>query len=161
MKRTTNLALAFGVTGLLLFATRGARAEEVVATRETTTVSGPNRALLHSGIWTLGLSYVPALVVAISSSESSDRSLYVPVVGPWIDYANRDCRGCAHETVNKGLLITDGIFQGIGALQLVGSFLFVETRVVAGRPSKSQLAKFQVTPARFGSGYGVAAMGSF
>lgn len=140
------------------------RAAAQAAVGERGTVTGPNRALLHSGIWTLGLSYVPALVVAIESSEGADKNLYVPVAGPWIDLANRDCPSCEHETANKALLITDGIFQGIGALQLVGSFLFVETRSVAldAKPHVAKLPPLQVAPARLaGGGYGLAARGNF
>jgi hypothetical protein len=146
-----------------------ASADPVVATgndRVTTdriTTIGPNRQLLRSGAWTLGLSYVPALVVAIHSNEPADKNLYIPVAGPWMDYAKRDCATCEHETTNKVLLVTDGIFQGIGALQLVGSFLFVETRtttvVPPGRVAKTP--KLQVAPARIAHGYGLAARGTF
>lgn len=140
-----------------------ATAEEAVVVGERGTVTGPNRALLRSGAWTLGLSYVPALVVAIQSSEDADKNLYVPVAGPWMDLATRDCPSCDHETANKVLLVTNGIFQGIGALQIVGSLLFVETRSAAGG-SLSRTAKvppLKVAPARLAGGYGIAARGTF
>ncbi|MGC4087670.1 MAG: hypothetical protein QM756_07195 [Polyangiaceae bacterium] len=164
MKHCFSKVLALGAVSALVGLTRVARADEVVVNRERTTVTGPNRDLLRSGVWTLGLSYVPALVVGISSSQSADKSLYVPVAGPWLDYATRDCRSCSHETFNKALLITDGVFQGIGALQILGSFLFLETRTsIAQRERKlAKAPAFQVSPSRLGgSGYGLTAVGSF
>jgi hypothetical protein len=109
---------------------------------------------------------VPAVIVAIESSEPVDENLYIPVAGPWIDYARRDCTTCAHETTNKVLLVTDGVFQGLGALQIVGSFLFMETRTTTSAAAKREHTtasySFKLTPARFETGaYGLAARGSF
>jgi len=140
-----------------------ASADPVIASgNDRVTTTGPDRQLLRSGAWTLGLSYVPALVVAIHSDEPADKNLYIPVAGPWMDYAKRDCPTCEHETANKVLLVTDGIFQGVGALQLVGSFLFVETRTTVARsPKPIATPKLQVAPARIAHGYGLAARGTF
>ena len=133
IKRCSPIAFAMGALLTTVGYAGTARADEVVvAHSDRGAVTGPNRVMLHSGIWTLGLSYVPALVVAISSDQSYDKKLYAPVAGPWLDLASRECRtDCNHETVNKALLVTDGIFQGIGALQILGSFLFVETSTAA------------------------------
>ena len=125
----------------------------------------PNRSLLRSGLFTLGASYVPALVVAIESDRPADDHLYAPIVGPWLDLAHRgdDCDGeCEGETVNKVLLVTDGVFQGIGALQILGSFVFPETRAVTiahadGTPAVS----FTVMPTKITRGSGLVAMGKF
>jgi hypothetical protein len=125
----------------------------------------PNRSLLRSGLFTLGASYVPALVVAIESENPADDHLYAPVVGPWFDLANRgDCEGdCDGETVNKVLLVTDGVFQGIGALQILGSFIFPESRAAAtivgsdGTPAVS----FRVMPTKIARGSGLVAFGEF
>ncbi|HWO11814.1 MAG TPA: hypothetical protein VNN80_20115, partial [Polyangiaceae bacterium] len=69
---------------------------------------------------------------------------------------------CDSETVNKVLLVTDGVFQGIGALQIVGAFIFPETRAVTiahsdGTPAVS----FTVTPAHIAGGRGLLATGEF
>lgn len=162
-----TLAVGVGITD--------AHAEEttVVVTdpaEDTATPPGPNARLLTSGIWTLGLSYVPALVVAIESDHPGDKYLFTPVAGPWLNLAHRgDCtdRGnCDNETLNKVLLVTDGVFQGIGALQILGAFLLTDepsTTVVSRKREKQpQSASVSVHPARFGTGaYGVAATGSF
>jgi len=125
--------------------------------------TGPNASLLRTGVFTLGLSYVPALVVAIESDVSADKHLYAPIVGPWLDLASRDgCDGCNSETVNKVLLVTDGVFQGLGALQILGAFMWPETRTVAvSRSDGSQLLSFRVMPANVAGGRGVVATGEF
>jgi hypothetical protein len=148
-----------------------ARADDVVVASSapsTAVESGgalPNRDLLRSGVFTLGASYVPALVVAIESDRSADDHLYAPIVGPWLDLAHRDddCNGsCDKETVNKVLLVTDGVFQGLGALQIIGAFIFPETRAVTiahsdGTPAVS----FTVVPSRLADGNGLVAIGNF
>jgi hypothetical protein len=125
----------------------------------------PNRSLLRSGLFTLGASYVPALVVAIESDRPSDDHLYAPIVGPWLDLANRgdDCDGgCGNETVNKVLLVTDGVFQGIGALQILGSLIFPESHVVTVAKSDGTPAlTFTVAPTSTAHGSGLVAYGNF
>ena len=66
---------------------------------------------------------------------------------------------CDSETVNKVLLVVDGIFQGIGALDIVGAFVFPETRTVSTAASQPRV---MVAPAYWGrSGYGVSALATF
>jgi len=163
MKAKHLLALAAALTGSLALA-RPAAAQHRVDTVEYT---GPDRGLLRTGAWTLGLSYVPALVVAIESPRPEDRYLFAPVAGPWIDFAKRDCpagNSCNHETLYKALLATDGVVQGIGALEIVGSFLFVEHSVAtrsAGSASPKRAFQLQVVPKKYAGGYGLAAVGKF
>jgi len=123
----------FAVTSALATLATTARADQVVTTTTTTSVTrdsySPNAALFRSGLSALVISYLPAMIVAAESDHHGDKYLFVPVVGPWLDYAHRpDCAvtcGNRHETLYKALIITDGIFQGIAALQILGSlFLF-------------------------------------
>jgi len=148
--------LAAGVT-----ATLPAAAQQRVDTIEYT---GPDRGLLKTGAWTLGLSYAPALVVGIASPLPEDRYLLAPVAGPWLDFGKRDCTSCKHETTNKVLLVTDGVIQAIGALQIVGSFFFVEHTVVS-RPARAERPRnalnLRVVPTRVAGGYGLTAFGNF
>ena len=112
------------------------------ASAEKVTVSGPNRAMLSSGLFTLGVPYVASVVVAAGSDHPGDNNLYIPVAGPWMDLADRGgCGGfgqpsCNAETGYKVLLVADGILQGLGALNIIGAFAFPETRttVVADHP---------------------------
>jgi hypothetical protein len=129
--------------------------------RETVTTTGPNRELLHSGVFALGVPYVASVIVAASSDRSEDKHLYIPVVGPWMDFANRSpCGGiaqpsCDNETAYKVLLVGNGILQSVGALEIIGSFLFPQTRTVTtGR-------RVFVSPYFAGGGGGVSAFARF
>jgi len=163
MKAKHLLTLVAAVAGSVALS-RPAAAQHRVDTVEYT---GPDRGLLRTGAWTLGLSYAPALIVGISSPRPEDRYLLAPVAGPWIDFAKRDCaaaNSCNHETLYKVLLATDGVIQGIGALEIFGSFLFVE-RSVASRSADNQSTKsafeLHVVPKTYAGGYGLAAVGKF
>ncbi len=171
MNRLIIGCCAGALTLATLAASTPAQAEEtvVVGTRSETAVAperswGPNSYLLRSGLFTLGLAYAPALVVAIESDRDADKHLFVPVAGPWLDLANRgDCEGdCDGETVNKVLLVTSGVFQGLGALQIVASLVIPETRtvtVVGGEPGSD--VSVSLVPARFAGGQGLMAVGEF
>jgi hypothetical protein len=56
---------------------------------------------------------------------------------------------------NKVLLVADGLFQGFGALQVLGGFLFPTTRTV------TQTANVQVLPNVGSTHVGITAVGSF
>ena len=138
--------------------------------KDRTAATGPNRAHLYPGIWILGLSYAPAMIVAAESNRSGDKRLYVPVAGPWLDLANRDgCppNGYCSETSNKVLIVIDGALQGIGALNIVGAFIFPETRSMTVRASETRKTRvsslsLRVSPVRVGvRAYGLAAVGTF
>jgi hypothetical protein len=132
-------------------------------TRETTT-GGPNATLFTSGLLTFGVPYGISVVVAAESSRDGDKNLFIPIVGPWMAYANEgSCNtvdaACGRTTGSKVLLAADGIFQAIGGIELVAAFLMPETRTVA---SSTQGPRVMMAPARVGgSGYGVAATGAF
>jgi hypothetical protein len=130
--------------------------------------SGPNRALIGTGLFMFGLSYIPAVVVAGTSTEPADHHLYVPVAGPWLNLANRPACGpestaCDTETTNKVLIGVDGVFQGIGALTFVAGLLTPEheTVLMTGKAEPPK-PSFHVAPAKVGrTGYGLAAFGEF
>jgi hypothetical protein len=150
---------------LLVAAAQPAAAADATGQRDRVDVVGPNRSMLRSGVWTLGLSYLPAAAVAIESSLPADDNLYIPVAGPWLDYAQRDCPSCEHENLNKVLLVTDGVVQGFGALQILGSFLFLETRSASATPrtasAEASAPRVRITPAKLGKAYGIAASTRF
>ncbi len=135
------------------------------APETTETYTGPSRSLIATGLVTFGLAYIPAVIVASESSQSADHHMYVPVVGPWLNLANRPSCGpesiaCDTETTNKVLIGVDGVFQGIGAITTVVGFLTPEhEREVVTTTSKPSL---HFSPAKMGAGgYGVAAFGDF
>jgi hypothetical protein len=144
-----------------------ARAAPAPVGAETTVYTGPNRALIGTGIITFGLAYVPAVVIAGESSLPADHHLFVPVAGPWINIANRPRCGegniaCDTETTNKVLLVVDGVFQGLGVLTTLAGFVTPE-RVVTTTPvtGKAQGPTIHFAPTPMGSGVGAAAFGSF
>src|SRR5689334_19603825 len=84
---------------------------------ETNRLTFPNRPLLITGSTVFVLSYVPAVV--FQAVEERNKDLYIPVAGPWMDFAKGD-----DGTLAKSLLAADGVLQGLGALSMVGS-LFI------------------------------------
>jgi hypothetical protein len=127
--------------------------------------AGPDRRVIGSGLATFVLSYVPAVIVGASSSTSTDHHLYVPVVGPWLDLANRPgCGpthiGCDTETTYKVLLIVDGILQDIGVATALSGLLMPERHEVV-QTAHAEKVQVTVSPTSIGTGYGMAALGSF
>jgi len=162
--RLTAFVGAWGAAVATLVA-RPACAEEpstTVRADVTTEGSAPNSTMLGTGIAVLGLSYGSAVVVGATSARTDDRTLFVPIVGPWFDLANRPACGigvsCNDENTAKVLLVTDGVFQAIGTLSIVGSFLEPETR----RVRTVQSGTVRLVPAYFGAGTpGLLAVGAF
>jgi hypothetical protein len=136
--------------------------------------TGPNRALLAGGLIAVGGAYIPSVVVAAASDRSADHHLYVPVVGPWLDFGNRPgCGtgpiGCGAEGVNKALIIASGVVQGAGVLAALASFAFPERDgyLTAANRDKARAKRadeptLRFTAAQLGSrGYGMVAFGGF
>lgn len=159
----TRLSVAGWLLAGTLFS--GASRADTV-TREVETY-GTNWPLFHSGVWTFAGSYIPSFVVSQVSPHDFDRKLAVPVAGPWMDLATRDCDGCKHETLNRVLLVGGGIMQGVGVVKIIGSLFFWERRVTTiaeadkeSLPLGVSALSFDVT--RVGSaGYGAVARGTF
>ena len=101
----------------------------------------------------------PALIVAINSDRSADKYLYAPFAGPWMDLAARDGGGKTAKT----LLVVDGVFQTIGAIQILASFMFTGGAGTAKSDGSSSVTSpTVVAPAKLASdGYGLVAVGSF
>ena len=127
----------------------------------------PNRALLMTGLVLGGVPYVASMAVAASSGHVGDSNLWIPIVGPYIDVANRGgcpaSGSCAGEIGNKALLISDGVIQTIGAIEILGSFIFPDTIRTSAVVTTSSGASVTFAPAKVGPGsaYGLSAVGSF
>ena len=168
MKLSLRHGLSLGVLATALVP-QGAFAQEPpppppaasVTTQETTSeATGPSFAMIASGIVVFGLAYVPSVVAATSSGLPADRTLFVPLAGPWIDLTQRP--GCAPatqcngENTSKVLLVTDGIVQGVGALTVLGGLLTTghETTTVQRSADAATGVTVHFTPASVGPGYG-------
>lgn len=137
-----------------------ARGEEVHRT-------SPNRAMIGSGIVTLGISYGASVIVGAQSDHEGDKNLYIPVAGPWMDLTTRggcNVEPCGHETGNKVLLVVDGIVQALGALDIIAGLLTQDTVVTAKAPAaEPSVARttLHVAPTVTSGAYGLAAVGTF
>jgi hypothetical protein len=122
-----------------------------------------NRPLLVTSAIVLVGAYVPMAAVAYTSDRPSDQTnLYYPIVGPWMNLADRQCdvRACENEGLNKAMLVVDGVAQGIGALGVVASFF------LPGKATRHWFligdSTLRVAPSKVGvGGYGLGAVGTF
>ncbi len=152
-------------------ATTSAQAAEVVERHVvhedvgTTGETAPNQALITSGVVLLGATYASSLVVAAATSDyEPDRKLYIPVAGPWLDLGERkgecgrgDAPSCDNEDLYQVLLVADGIGQGIGALQILGGFVFPVHHTTVTTTE----ARWVLTPRVSPNMMGVSALGTF
>jgi hypothetical protein len=123
----------------------------------------PNGTLLSTGIGLFVVSYVPSVFGAAISDRDEDKKLFIPVAGPWVDLAQRDCtaRPCGtREDVNKALIATSGVVQGVGVLIAIGAMFIPET-VETTRVYSAPKPSIHVTPVSYAAGAGVGAVGSF
>ncbi len=124
----------------------------------------PDRTLLMSGLVLFGAPYIASVGIAATSPRTSDGNLAVPLVGPWLDLGGRrGCQGpgCGAETGYEVLLAVNGIAQTVGALEIVGAFLFPEAHEVTTFAT-SPTTSLTIGPSRVGqSAYGLAAVGDF
>ncbi len=174
VKKQTIGAMAAGALAVVSWAAT-ASAETAVAQpvaqptgTEQISYGRPNTVLLGGGISIFLASYVPSAIVAVVNDNSYDKHLYVPLVGPWLDLADRPgCggigqSGCPTENGYRALLVVVGSFQALGVLAAaVGAA--VPERQVTGPPAKA-IARptVHVLPAQVSrDGYGLAAFGNF
>jgi hypothetical protein len=156
--------LALGLASLMvLCSTRAASAQEVER-KTVTEKGGPSHGMLYSGIVVGGISYGAAAVVAMTSNVDADRRLIVPIAGPWLALSGRPACGgltqpsCDSTTTDKVLIVTDGVFQAVGALLIVGAFLNPRTTTV----TTAKEPPVRVAPTSVaGGGYGLVAFGNF
>ncbi len=123
----------------------------------------PNRPLLSTGTSLFVVSYGASAVTAAISDRDEDKKLFIPVVGPWMNLADRDCeaRGCGNnEDVNKAMIITSGVVQGAGVLLALSS-LFIPEKVEDRRLSAKAKPEVKFAPVSFAAGGGVGAVGRF
>jgi len=106
------------------------------------------------------------VVVGASSGLNADRTLFVPIAGPWIDLTQRPgcapASSCNAENTAKVGLVIDGVFQGIGALTVLGGFLTTAHETKTVQTSAALHPTVRITPSQVGpTGYGMVALGIF
>ncbi len=126
--------------------------------RDTVTLyqnNRPNKAYLYTGGALFLGSY--ATTAAVNAASDIDRSLYIPVVGPWLHIAERDSNA---DTLGTVLIAGSGVVQGIGVLMTTASF-FIPEKVPAATIQAGNV-KINVTPTAYGRGSaGIGAVGTF
>ena len=166
--RTLALSLLAATFVATFTATSHAQLASPVVTEKTTSeATGPSMAMVGSGVVIFGVSYLPVLVVGATSGLDADHTLFVPIAGPWIDFAQRPgcspASQCNGENTDRVLLALDGVLQGVGALTIVGGLLTTAHETKTVRTARTiDVPRLRLAPARFGSGaYGVVAAGAF
>jgi hypothetical protein len=129
-------------------------------TRETVTVKQsfrPNRPLLITGSALFVGSYATtaALTAGNVYDGAGDRSMYIPVVGPWMHLSSFSQSGW-----DQALIIGSGIAQGAGVGLAIAS-LFIPEKVDAATIQAGNV-KVNLTATSMGRGSGgIGAIGSF
>jgi hypothetical protein len=134
--------------------------------RTRTESTGPDMRMIGGGIVTFGVSYGVAIGVAATSGHQGDGHLYVPLVGPWLDFGDRgNCPqtgSCDKETTNRVFIVVDGVFQAIGVLSVVSGLLFHRTHeVTTTTTSAATKPTLRITPEYTHGGPGLVAVGTF
>lgn len=132
----------------------------------------PNRPMLITGLGIFGATYATSVIVGAASDRPADDKLFIPLVGPWLDLADRPCGlgDCgSREDWNQAMLIGSGVLQGVGVgLALVSLVVpeHHETTRLSGQAKAKAVAdankpKVNVLPVSVRSGGGIGATGTF
>lgn len=131
----------------------------------------PNRPLLITGAAIFAGTYAASTIVGAFSDTQGDDNLFIPVAGPWLDLADRECGlgDCGtREDVNQALIIGSGVAQGVGVGLAIASLFIPEERhgmmrSASARERSIATAKptVKVMPISLRAGGGLGAMGTF
>lgn len=119
----------------------------------------PNKALLITGTSLFVSTYVTTAALAGANGGIGDKDLYLPVVGPWINLADRNGATRENNTRDTVLIAGSGVLQGVGAIMAVTSF-FVPEKIPAARIQAGNV-KMEVTPQAGAGMGGLGAIGTF
>lgn len=120
----------------------------------------PNRALLVTGASIFVTTYALTASFAAAGQRAADRDMFVPLAGPFMNLANRNCaRGCTTDTRDTVLIATSGGVQLISVGLMVASVLFPE-KVTVGHVAVGPV-KMQIAPSAAAGGGGAIAVGTF
>ena len=118
----------------------------------------PNKAMLITGGFLLVGTYATTAALSAANGPTADKDLFIPVVGPWINLADRDTNR-PNNTRDTTLIVGSGVLQGVGAVMLVSSF-FIPEKVPTARISAGNV-KMQITPTAGPGAGGLGAVGTF
>jgi hypothetical protein len=165
MGRASSLGLAAAFAVALVGVSHEARAEEL----RTLTLEpspdmprGPDPLLLTTGAVIFGVPYGFSAFAAASSNVSSDKWLYVPVVGPWGDLISRltcTTTGCRGDVGPSSLpLVLSGLGQAAGVGILIKALIDPPGKSAARASTDRGV---HVVPTTYAGGGGLQAFGAF
>ncbi len=109
MSSRTPTWCAAAIASIAMDAMSGQAWAQPRQTADTTfEATGPSTATVGSGVGIFVFSYVPAVFVGASSGLAADRSLLVPLAGPWIDLTQRRECGPLTSCTKRSLRIAPG-----------------------------------------------------
>jgi hypothetical protein len=124
-----------------------------------------------TGAVLMGIPYAASVWAASQSNREGDKLLYVPLVGPFAAFVDRNvCTtpGCRGNIANETLpLVASSIAQGAGLALIIIAASTPTTRVSAPPPASptSEVGgahlTLHVVPASYDAGAGIAAFGTF
>jgi hypothetical protein len=136
----------------------------------------PQKGLVISGAVVLGTTWLLSAAIGATSTNSSDRWLFLPVAGPFADLVARgtrdSCTGsgdvisCSHDSVVLFYLAVDGIVQTTGGVLLLMGFVspkkeYVGTASNGSNERGPRIVSWTITPQlAHGSQFGLALTGT-
>jgi len=121
----------------------------------------PNKAMLITGGFMFAGAYATtAALTAASDGSNVDKTLYIPVVGPWAHLGDSSATA-TNNTADTLLVAGSGVIQGVGVGLAIAS-LFVPEKVASATVRASNGTKVQFAPTSYGVGSaGFGAVGTF
>ncbi len=142
--------------------------EGVPIPRGYTVVEEPIRGLVVAGWVLTGVSYGISAMAALSADgENQSQYLLLPFVGPWVVMGRRRYGHCSGDSdTNEDLKCTADVFvvMGLitaGVLQVGGGTLLLTGYVAQRKKLVRSDLSWSIAPRAVGSGYGLAAFGTF
>jgi hypothetical protein len=124
------------------------------AERRSEALHWPNTPLLVTSSVVFTAAYVPGVLVAAFRDQYTTDNLYIPVAGPWLELARESAtKG------NQALLSIGGVFQGLGALGMLVSFVVPERKTSNWYLIGNKRLAIAPTPNPLS--YGLSAQGQF
>lgn len=104
--------------------------------------------------------YGDSVVAAVFSHRDTDRDLFVPAAGPWLDLAQRRCdvTPCGAAWLSGALLVVDGAAQDLG-VALMAASLFVPNGPLRVGADEARVRVLAASVGR--GGYGLEVAGAF
>jgi hypothetical protein len=165
MGRASSLGLAAAMAVALMAVQRDAGAEELrTLTLEPSPdmPSGPDPLLVTTGVVIFGVPYGFSAFAAASSTTSSDKWLYVPVVGPWGDIISRltcTTTGCKGDLGPAAApLVISGLGQAAGIGILIKALIDPPGKAARRAATDTHV---HVAPTSYAGGGGLQAYGAF